>query len=66
MTHLRVFLSAIIWLVVMNALWAVPVMLLWDYLMPTMLKLPTITYLQAWALMLLTALLFHPTTQETE
>lgn len=37
---------------------SLPVMLLWDWLMPTLFNLPTITWLQAWGLMILCALLF--------
>jgi hypothetical protein len=37
---------------------ALPVMLLWDWLMPTLFHLPTITWMQAWGLMILCALLF--------
>lgn len=37
---------------------SLPVMLLWDWLMPTLFHLPTITWMQAWGLMILCALLF--------
>jgi hypothetical protein len=37
---------------------SLPVMLLWDWLMPTLFHLPTITWPQAWGLMILCALLF--------
>jgi len=37
---------------------SLPVMLLWDWLMPTLFHLTTITWMQAWGLMILCALLF--------
>lgn len=40
------------------ALVSLPVMLLWDWLMPTIFKLPEITWIQAWGLTFLSALLF--------
>jgi hypothetical protein len=38
--------------------YAVPVMLLWDWLMPTLFNLGTITLMQAWGLGFLANLLF--------
>ena len=40
---------------------ALPVMLLWDALMPTIFGLGTITWLQAWGLLVLCGLLFKNT-----
>jgi hypothetical protein len=37
---------------------SLPVMLLWDWLMPILFNLPTITWMQAWGLMVLCGLLF--------
>jgi hypothetical protein len=45
-------------LVFVAALVSVPVMLLWDWLMPTIFGLPEITWFQAWGLLLLCGLLF--------
>lgn len=41
------------------ALMSLPVMLLWDWLMPTIFGLPEITWLQAWGLLFLCGLLFR-------
>lgn len=38
---------------------AVPLMLLWDWLMPTLFHLPEITLFQAWGLGMLSAILFQ-------
>lgn len=40
------------------AFMSLPVMLLWDWLMPMIFGLPQITWLQAWGLMVLCSLLF--------
>ena len=40
------------------ALMSLPVMLLWDWLMPTIFGLPEITWFQAWGLLFLCGLLF--------
>ena len=47
--------------VVVSVLVAVPVMLLWNYLCPTLFHLPEITFFQAMALSLLCSLLFKST-----
>jgi hypothetical protein len=44
---------------------ALPVMLLWDALMPTVFGLGTITWLQAWGLLVLCGLLFRNTSRNT-
>lgn len=41
------------------ALLSLPVMLLWDWLMPVIFGLPEITWLQAWGLLFLCGLLFR-------
>lgn len=41
-----------------SALMSLPVMLLWDWLMPTIFGLPEITWFQAWGLLFLCGLLF--------
>ena len=50
--------------VAVAAFLSLPVMLLWDWLMPTLFGLTTITWFQAWGLMFLSGLLFksHNTT----
>lgn len=42
------------------AMMSLPVMLLWDWLMPTIFGLPEITWFQAWGLLWLTGILFRP------
>ena len=44
--------------VISGFVFALPVMLLWDWLMPTLFGLPELTWLQAWALLILCGLLF--------
>lgn len=51
-------LKAIGLLVILTLLLGLPVMLLWDWLMPTIFGLPTITFWQACGLNLLCSLLF--------
>ena len=58
MNYVLVFLSAVSMLVLMAAVMSLPVMLLWDWLMPTIFGLKEITWLQAWGLMFLCGLLF--------
>lgn len=45
-------------IIAMGLLVSLPVMLLWDWLMPLMFGLPTITWLQSWGLLVLSGLLF--------
>ena len=45
-------------LVFVAAVMSLPVMLLWDWLMPTIFGLPEITWFQAWGLLFLCGLLF--------
>jgi hypothetical protein len=44
-------------LIVVSVLYAWPVMLLWDWLMPSLFRLRTITLLEAWGLVVLCGLL---------
>jgi hypothetical protein len=46
-------------------LFGAPLMLLWDWLMPTLFGLPEITFWQACGLQLLATLLFKPTSLKT-
>lgn len=40
-----------------SALFALPVMWLWNFVIPEVFKLPMLNFYQAWALLLLTSLL---------
>lgn len=51
--------AVILWALVV--LWALPTMWLWNWLMPTLFNLPTITFWQAMGLNALTTILFKPT-----
>ena len=44
--------------IVISAIVSLPVMLLWDWLMPALFGLPEITWLQAWGLLALCSFLF--------
>ena len=57
---------AIFALVALSAFMSLPVMLLWDWLMPTLFGLTTITWFQAWGLMFLCGLLFKSHTTTTK
>lgn len=43
---------------VLGLIAAIPIVLLWNWLVPSIFDLPEITYLQAWGLFWLTSLLF--------
>ena len=43
--------------VMFSALFALPVMWLWNFVIPEVFKLPMLNFYQAWALLLLTSLL---------
>ena len=45
-------------ILLMGLLWAIPTMLLWDWLMPELFGLSTITIWQAWGLNILTGIFF--------
>ena len=49
-------------LIFFAALFSLPIMLLWDWLMPTLFGLGTITWTQAWGLSVLCGLLFKNST----
>ncbi len=51
-------LGFIVLLVILGALTALPVMLLWNWLIPSIFKLREIGFLEAWGLLILTGLLF--------
>lgn len=65
-TALGVILGGLLFLFIAAALMSLPVMLLWDWLMPTIFGLPTITWLQAWGLLFLSGLLFKNHSHKTE
>jgi hypothetical protein len=50
--------TAVVFLIVLSLLMAVPTMLLWDWLMPELFGLKTITLFQAWGLNFLCGMLF--------
>jgi hypothetical protein len=59
MNYIFAFAVFLVVLVVVSAVMSLPVMLLWDWLMPTIFGLTTITWVQAWGLMFLCGLLFR-------
>ena len=48
-----------LYILVAGLIMSLPVMLLWDWLMPELFGLKEITWLQAWGLLALTGLLFR-------
>jgi hypothetical protein len=60
MKAFNLFVEVFAALFLIAALMSLPVMLLWDWLMPTIFGLPEITWFQAWGLLWLTGILFRP------
>jgi len=58
MNTLNLALLAIALAFLLSLILALPVMWLWDWLMPTIFGLPEITLMQAWGLNFLSSLLF--------
>lgn len=58
MNLISVFVVYVVVLFVAAALMSLPVMLLWDWLMPGIFGLRTITWFEAWGLLFLCGLLF--------
>ena len=58
--------GSIIYLFALAALMSLPVMLLWDWLMPTLFGLGEITWFQAWGLLFLCGLLFKSNTAKKD
>ncbi len=58
MNVIGLFLVGVGILFFLSALMSLPVMLLWDWLMPTIFGLKEITWFQAWGLLFLCGLLF--------
>jgi len=50
--------TAVVFLIVLSLLMAVPTMLLWDWLMPELFGLKEVTLFQAWGLNFLCGMLF--------
>jgi len=53
-------------ILVLGLLWAIPTMLLWDWLMPEIFGLTTITLWQAWGLNVLAGIFFKSKTKTKE
>ena len=53
-----VFASFAALLILLGLLWAIPTMLLWDWLMPEIFGLTTITLWQAWGINVLAGIIF--------
>lgn len=66
MNALATILGGVLLLVCVAALMSLPVMLLWDWLMPTIFNLKEITWFQAWGLMFLSGLLFKSNTSKND
>lgn len=67
MTHIvGIIVGYCLILIVGSAVMSLPVMLLWDWLMPTLFGLKEITWFQAWGLMFLCGLLFKSHTSTTK
>ena len=58
MTKLLLFLMALCISIIISVLFSLPVMWLWNGLMPAIFKLPEITFLQALGLNILCGILF--------
>ena len=64
MNIINTLVAAIVVIVAFSLLMAVPVMLLWDWLMPTIFGLKEVTLFQAWGLSFLCGLLFKNNTSK--
>lgn len=60
-TALSDIVTFFIMMIFATAIISLPLMLLWDWLVPSIFGLRTITWLEAWGLMFLCGLLFKPT-----
>jgi len=49
---------AVVLSIALGVLWALPVMWIWDYIMPQLFDLPEITWFKAWLLYILCNILF--------
>lgn len=59
-------LGVVVLLVIFSLLLALPVMWLWNWLMPIIFKLPTLTVWQAWGLNVLCSFLFKSSYTNTK
>jgi hypothetical protein len=66
MQTIAAFVLAVATLVAFSLIMAVPTMLLWDWLMPELFGLKTITLFQAWGLNFLCGLLFKSHTSSSK
>jgi hypothetical protein len=66
MNFLTVILGTVTLLFVMAAVMSLPVMLLWDWLMPSIFGLREITWFEAWGLLFLSGLLFRSHTTKNK
>jgi hypothetical protein len=65
-TKIGVALAAILIAGILSVIMALPVKWLWNWLMPAIFALPTISVLQAWGLAMLSSLLLKPNPPKTE
>jgi uncharacterized RDD family membrane protein YckC len=56
---LALFAGIVVGAILVSALCAFPTMWLWNWLMPEIFGLKTITFLQSWGLMILSNILFN-------
>jgi uncharacterized membrane protein len=66
MNAFNAVVGVIVLVIVFSLLFALPVMWLWDWLMPTIFGLPEITLFQAWGLSALSGLLFKSNTSTSK
>ena len=66
MNALLTILGGVLLMFAVAALMSLPVMLLWDWLMPTLFGLGEITWFQAWGLLFLCGLLFKSNTAKKD
>jgi hypothetical protein len=64
MNAFNTIVGALVLVVIFSLLFALPVMWLWDWLMPTIFGLKEITLFQAWGLSALCGLLFKNNTSK--
>lgn len=51
-------LGVIFFIFLASLLFAIPVMLLWNWLMPSIFDIPVLTFWQSWGILMLASLLF--------
>lgn len=65
-TATAVFLFGAAFIALVCALFALPTMLLWDWLMPQLFKLPEVTFWQALGINLLASILFKSSSSKKD